>query len=399
MTAILTHQMLPEKQVRITGIGQSAVGRPATRTALQLTTDACLAAIADAGLRPEEIDGLCTYPGKSPDGGGIAPVGSTEAMVALGLAPTWVSASTEGHAHMGAIFQAIMAIASGLCRHVLIFRTVAQATARAQSRSSTLLGRQGNRTSGNNAWTVPFHAHSPTNLWALYAQAYFAKYGATERQLGAIAVNARRMAAHNPNAIYRDPITIDDYLASRVISSPLRLYDCDTHIDGATALVLSHRDAARDLANPPLAIEAMGMAVSKLGMGIHEGDFTTLPAERAGAMLWSRTDLAPGDVDVAQIYDGFSILTLLWLEAVGLCRRGEAAAFVEGGSRIALDGELPLNTSGGQLSAGRFHGYGHIHEACVQLWGRGGGRQVRDAGVSLVTNGGYGYGALLLRRD
>jgi acetyl-CoA acetyltransferase len=129
------------------------------------------------------------------------------------------------------------------------------------------------------------------------------------------------------------------------------------------------------------------------------GDFTSLPATIAGAMMWSHTDLKPRDVDVAQIYDGFSILTLLWLEALGFCKQGEAAAFVEGGTRIGLTGELPLNTSGGQLSAGRFHGYGHTYEACLQLWGRAGARQVADAKVCAVSNGGFGYGALLLRRD
>jgi acetyl-CoA acetyltransferase len=390
----------PEKQVRITGIGQSKVGRPSDRTAIQLTLDSCLEAIADAGLAPADIDGIATYPGKSSEGGGIAPVGTTEAAVALGLGPALGLAAThEGPGHMAAILNAVMAIATGLCRHVLVYRTIAQATARLASRSATLLGGSRSRVEGNNAWTVPFNAHSPTNMWALYAQAYFHKYGATSEQLGAIAVNGRKMAAMNPNAIYRKPITLDDYLASRVISSPLRLFDCDTHIDGSTALILSHRDAARDLRNPPLAIEAMGMAIGGIGMGIHRGDFTALPADRAGEMLWSRTDFKPKDVDVAQIYDGFSILTLLWLESVRLCRRGEAAAFVEGGTRIGLDGELPLNTSGGQLSAGRFHGYGHTHEACVQLWGRGGERQVRDARTCVVTNGGYGYGALLLRRD
>lgn len=391
---------LPEKQVCITGIGQSAVGRPSVRTALQLTLDACLEAITDAGLNADQIDGITTYPGRTAGGGGISPVGSTEAMLALGLNPVWLGASTEGHAHMGAMFQAIMAIATGLCRHVLVFRTVAQATARMApmpgGRGSTLMG--GGAAEGYNQWTVPYGAHSPTNIWALYAQGYADRFGMTSEELGAIAVNSRKMAAGNPNAIYRSPITIDDYMSSRMISAPLRLYDCDTHIDGATAILLSRKDAARDLRNPPLAIEAMGMGISGLGMGLHEGDFTYLPgAERAGAMLWSRTDLAPRDVDVAQIYDGFSILTLMWLEAAKLCGRGEAAAFVAGGTRIGLDGDLPLNTSGGQLSAGRFHGYGHTHEVCVQLWGRGGARQVSGAKVGIVTNGGYGYGALLLR--
>ncbi len=389
-----------EKLVRITGIGQSEVGRPSKRSALQLTTDACLAAIADAGLTPADIDGITTYPGKTTLGGGISPIGSTDALYALGLKPVWVGASAEGHAHMGAIFGAVMAIASGLCRHVLVFRTVAQATARLASREATLLGgHAGGRVEGSNAWTVPFNAHSPTNMWALYAQAYFDKYGARPEQLGAIAVNGRAMAAHNPNAIYRTPITIDDYMASRMISTPLRLYDCDSHIDGSTAILISHKDAAHDTRNPPLHIEAMGMSIGGLGLGIHTGDFTRFEADKAGAMMWGRTDLKPKDVSTAQIYDGFSIMTLMWLEAMQLCGRGEAAAFVEGGTRIGLAGALPLNTGGGQLSAGRFHGYGHIYEACLQLWARGGARQVKDAKVSAICNGGYGYGALLLRRD
>ena len=392
----------PEKKVCITGAGQSDVGRPSERTALQLTVDACSRALADAGLSPAQIDGLTTYPGKSGDSGGFSPVSSTEVMLALGLEPTWVGASTEGHAHMSAIISAIQAIACGLCRHVLVFRTVAQSTARLRSKSSTLLGGGGESTArleSPNSWYLPFGALSPVNIWALYAQAYFTKYGATAEQLGAIAVNGRRMAALNPNAIYRKQLSIEDYLASRIISSPLRLFDCDTHIDGSTALLLSHRDAARDMPRRPIAIEAMGMSIGGLGVGLHTGDFTALPAAKAGAMLWSRTDLGPSDVDVAQIYDGFSILTLLWLEALQFCGRGEAAAFVEGGSRIGLDGELPLNTSGGQLSAGRFHGYGHTHEACLQLWGLAGERQVEDAKVCVVANGGYGYGALLLKVD
>lgn len=390
----------PEKLVCVTGAAQSEVGRPSSRSALQLTADACLAAIADAGLTPGDIDGIATYPGKSPDGGGIAPVSPSEAAAVLGIDTKWILASAEGFSHMAPIFNAITAIACGLARHIVIFRSVSQATARMASRASTLMtGGRTSRIEGNNAWTVPYNALSPINTFALYAQAYFEKYGATEEQLGMIAVNNRRNAAHNENAIYRKPLSLEDYLASRVISSPLRLYDCDSHIDGSTAIVISHRDAAKDLRNPPLHIESIGMSVSGLWVGKYEGDFTTLKADKAGEMLWSRTDLKAKDMDCAQIYDGFSIHVWLWMEALGLVPRGEACRFVEGGSRIALDGELPLNTGGGQLSAGRFHGYGHIHEATVQLWGRGGGRQVQQARTCIISNGGYGYGAMILRRD
>ena len=392
----------PEKKVAITGIGQSEVARPSSKSAIALTVDACEAALADAGLKPSDIDGLTTYPGPISNGDGFSPIGSTEVMFAMGLRPTWIGASNEGHAHMGAIIGAIQAIASGLCRHVLVFRTVAQASARAEVPHAGIIGGGrvvAQRVWGGQSWTLPYNALSAATLYGLYANAYFRKYGATSEQLGAIAVHSRKMAAFNPNAIYRKPITLDDYMASRMISTPLRLFDCDTHIDGSTAILFSQRDAAKDLRQPPLAIEAMGMALGGFGVGFHTGDFTSMPAEIAGRMLWSRTDLKPADLDMAQIYDGFSILTLLWLEALQICAPGEAAQFVEGGSRIALDGALPMNTSGGQLSAGRFHGYGHTHEACLQLWGRGGERQVRDARVGVVCNGGFGYGALLLRRD
>lgn len=391
----------PEKSVRITGIGQSPVARPSDRTALEFTADACLEAIADAGLEPGDIDGIATYFGKLASGGGIGPVSTTEVQETIGLDIAWSDTANEGHSHLGCLFNAILALDAGLARHVLVFRSVAQATARERSRTATLLaGGQGGRVSGNSQWTVPFGAMSPTNMWALYARAYFDRYGARPEQLGWIAVNARAMAAGNPNAIYREPLTIEDYLASRVISSPLRLYDCDTHIDGATAVILSRADAVAGKGKPPIHIEAIGMGVSGLSNGIHSGDFTLLSgADQAGAHLWSRTDLTPADVDNAQIYDGFSILTVMWLEAMQLVPRGEALAYVDGGQRIALDGELPLNTGGGQLSGGRWHGYGHLHEACTQLWGRGGARQVDGARVSAICNGGYGYGAMLLRSD
>jgi acetyl-CoA acetyltransferase len=396
----MSAERYPEQQVAITGIGQSEVARPSSRSALLLTMDACLAAIADAGLRPQDIDGVSTYPGKSSEGGGIAPVGPTDVYTALKVEPALgLSATHEGPGHLGAVLNAVMAIATGMCRHVLVFRTVAQASARQVSRNVTLLTGSRERVEGNNQWTVPFHAHSPTNFWALFAQAYFDKYGARPEQLGWVAVNGRRMAALNPNAVYRKPITIEDYLASRVISTPLRLLDCDSHVDGSSAFVLSQRDAAKDMPNPPIFIEALGVAGGDIGAGINRGDFTCIPANTSGEKMWQRTDLTPANVDCAQIYDGFSIHTLMWLEAVKLCGQGEAAQFVEGGERIGLGGQLPLNTSGGQLSQGRLHGYGHSYEACLQLWGRGGERQVQNAQTCVVANGGYGYGALLLRRD
>jgi acetyl-CoA acetyltransferase len=138
--------------------------------------------------------------------------------------------------------------------------------------------------------------------------------------------------------------------------------------------------------------------MNPIGMGAYVGDFSHMGIDDVGDAIWSKTDFKPKDMDFAQLYDGFSIHVLMWLEALQLCGRGEAASFVEGGKRIGLDGELPLNTSGGQLSAGRFHGFGHIYEACLQLWGRAGERQIKDADVGIVSNGGFGVGAFVLRR-
>jgi acetyl-CoA acetyltransferase len=393
--------LYPEKQVCITGIGQSEVGRPSSHSAMKLTVDAVLQALGDAGLSKADIDGIVTYPGASGDASGISPIGSTDLMYAMGFEPKWVCSTTEGHNHMGAFAAAIHAIAAGACRHVLIFRTVAQATARHKVRHVSVLGggaSRGTVARGWQQWTLPYHVYSTANVFALYAKAYFDKFGATSEQLGSIAVNCRRMAALNPNAIYRTPITIDDYLSSRMISSPLHVYDCDTHIDGSTVLILSHRDAARDLRNPPIEIEALGLSLGGIGTGIHLNDFTELVADKTGDMLWSHTDCTPSEVDFAQLYDGFSIQALMWLESLRFCKRGEAATFVEGGERIGLNGQLPLNTFGGQLSAGRFHGFGYMYEACLQLWQRAGERQIRDAKLGVVSTGGLGFGAMLLKR-
>jgi len=195
-------------------------------------------------------------------------------------------------------------------------------------------------------------------------------------------------------------MTLDDYLSVRMISSPLCLYDCDVPCDGSTAVVLSANDVAGDLRKPPLRVEAVGCAIHGRNSWDQWEDLTTMALRDAGAMLWSRTDLRPSDVDVAELYDGFSFITLAWLEALGFCGKGEGGPFIEGGHRIALDGEIPLNTNGGQLSAGRLHGFGHLYESCLQLRGQAEERQVKAAKVA-VTSAGAGplASCLLLRTD
>lgn len=397
-----------ERRAVISGIGQSTVGRRLGRSELDLTVEAALAAIEDAGLRREDIDGLATYPGMGIGTGGFAGPGTPEVQDALRLRLNWHDGGGEGPGQIRAVMAACLAVAAGLARHVIVYRTVTESTAQGSG------GRQGIGGSGGGGsvpkfggflqWYLPFGAVSAVNWLALVAQRRFHEFGLTREQLGQIALNGRRNAALNDRAVYRDPMSLEDYLAARMISTPLCLYDCDAPCDGSTVVIVSHADYAADAPKPACHVNAMGTALRGRPSWDQFDDPTTMAARDAGTSLWERTDLRPSDVDVAQLYDGFSILTMVWLEALGFCGRGESGSFVEGGERISREGLLPLNTAGGQLSGGRLHGFGLLHEACVQLRGEGGERQVHRAGgrlpeVAAVANGGGPIaGTLLLTR-
>lgn len=386
-----------EKDVAITGVGQSEVGRPSNLSAMRLTVDACLQAIADAGLQRSDIDGVACWPGDNNNGDAFSPVGPSALKNTLGLNVNWFGAGYEGPGPLAGLINGAMAIAAGLCNHVLVFRTITEASARLVNKQAGALT---NKTQGRDSsfawqWFTPFNVQSGINLMALYAQRHFHEYGTRPEQLAQIALTCRRNAMRNPKAVYRTPMSMDDYMASRMISSPLRMFDCDVHCDASTAIVLSRRDIAKDLPNRPIRIEAMGAALNQ-PWSWDQISLTKMAAFDVAQMMWARTDYTPQDVGSAQLYDGFSILTMIWLEALGLCPTGESGAFVEGGARIALDGSLPINTNGGQLSGGRTHGLGYVHEACQQLWGRAEGRQTRDHHVSTVAAGGGPLGGSLL---
>lgn len=390
-----------ERRTIISGIGQSEVGRRLHRSGLDLTVDAALDAIADAGLATTDIDGIATYPGGGGGAGGaFSGPGTPEVQDAMRLEVNWHTGGVEGAAQLAAVVNAVMAVGAGLANHVLVYRTVTEATAQGSGGRQAVGGGGGDGVSGAMQWSLPFRAYSAANWLALNAQRHFHEFGTTREQLGMIAINARRNAGLNPSAIYRDPLDLDDYLDARMITSPFGLYDCDVPVDGSTALVVSRAEHARDVDHAVARVEAVGTALRGRPSWDQWDDLTTMAARDAAAHLWTRTDLGPGDVDVAELYDGFSFLSMVWLEALGFCGRGEAGPYVEGGGRIALEGELPLNTNGGQLSAGRLHGFGFIHEACVQLRGDGGDRQVVGAEVAAVANGGGPIaGAMLLTRE
>ena len=383
-----------EDKVALTGIGMSEIGRRLMRPPLSLTIEASERAIADAGLTIDDIDGLSTYPG----GGGFGPFsegGVTALESALGIRPTWHNGGIETFGPGGSVIAAMLAVAGGLARHVLCFRTLWEATHGELMKQGKIAPMM--RT---DPWFFPFGAVSAAHTLAQNAQRHFHRYGTTRETLGWIALNQRANAALNPTAIYRKPMTMEDYLEARMITTPLGLYDCDVPCDGAVAVIVSHVDVARDMAKPPVFVEAVGtQIIERL-----DWDQSTLTHEPQSlgqaAHMWTRTSLRPNDVDVAELYDGFTINCLSWIEALGFCGIGEAKDFLDGGHNIARDGLLPLNTHGGQLSHGRTHGMGLMHEAVTQLRGEAGERQVQGARVGVVSSGGLTpSGAILLRAD
>ena len=396
-----------ERRACVSGVGQSDIGRRPYRDPLELTLDACLAAIEHAGLTTADIDGISTFPGPMAQPPGFSGAGVYDVMDALRLECGWYGSGLETSGQLGSVVNACLAVASGLANHVLCFRSVWEGSAQGKEGRAAVMpgggggGGGGFKASGFMEWNLPFAAPSAAIWIAMFAQRHFHLYGTTREQLGQIAVNARANAALNPKAIYTAPMSLDDYLEARMISSPFGLYDCDVPCDGATAVIISRVDRARDLRNPPLRFEAVGTAIHGRPSWDQFDDLSTMANRDAAAQLWSRTDLTPADVQMLQAYDGFSFLALSWIEALGFCKVGEGGPFIEGGHAIGRDGVLPLNTHGGQLSSGRLHGYGFLHEAAVQMWGEAGDRQLdRPLDVSAVAaGGGNTCGCLLLVKD
>jgi acetyl-CoA acetyltransferase/uncharacterized OB-fold protein len=395
---MLTREKFEDK-VALTGIGMSQIGRRLMVPPLSLTVQACEAAITDAGLTIDDIDGLSTYPGGG-DLGGFGEGGVTALEAALGIHPTWHNGGIETFGPGGSVIAAMLAVAGGLARHVLCFRTLWEATYNELLKQGEQQGKIAPSTGRTTSWLIPFGATSAAHTLAQNAQRHMHRYGTTKETLGWVALNQRANAELNPSAIYRSPMTMDDYLNARPITTPFGLYDCDVPCDASIAVIVSAVDAARDLAKPPVLVEAVGTQIIER----IDWDQSTLTHEPQvlgqSAHLWSRTSLRPADVDVAELYDGFTMNCLSWIEALGFCGIGEAKEFLDGGKNIARDGLLPLNTHGGQLSHGRTHGMGLLHEAVSQLRGEAGERQVAAARVGVVSSGGLTpSGVLLLRAD
>jgi acetyl-CoA acetyltransferase len=384
------------REAYITGIGMSEVGVRLTRSALGLTVDAVREALDDAGLTIDQIDGISTYPGKMTAFLGFSPVSTDDLMEAMGIKPKWYVGAAEITAQLGAIAEAAAAVKAGYARHIVVFRTVYEAAALARPEEFPPMNRRTDVTGGSQ-WVSPFGAFSAACWTAQFAMRHVKRYGMTREQLAQIALNDHRNAALNPRALVKEPLTLDKYMEARLISTPFCLYDCDRFTDVSTVVIVSASDALDEVTATPIRIAAAAGSCDR---------YSWDQAEYAGAYatgrdLWKTTDYTVDDLDMVQFYDGFAFQPITWLEGLGICDIGEGHKFIEGGTRIALDGELPMNTGGGQLGWGRLHGFGYAYESVVQLRGQGGARQVKgDPRLSVATSGGGPLAAaLLLARD
>ncbi|HEY1973873.1 MAG TPA: OB-fold domain-containing protein [Pseudonocardia sp.] len=369
-----------ERRAVLAGVGRSSFGRRLDQSIDQLTLAACRAAIADAGLRSSDIDGVCAYPGAV---AGHHRVGVEAIARRLGIEANWWCGAHEVPGQTGVVIAAMLAIAAGLCRHVLCWTAVGT-----DLRPGLYAEAPTGRVTGEPCWQAPFGALSPANWVALAASRYFACYGADHGVLGAVAMASRRHAMANPDALYREPLDLATYQAGRPISTPLRIYDCDVPCDGAVAVLVSAVESAGDLRQPAVRVDAVGTQLTER----QSWDQGTLTHQQnvfgPARQLWSRASVSRPDIDLANLYDGFTFNVLCWLEALGFCGLGEAGDFLADGARIGPGGDLPVNPHGGQLSAGRSNGFGQLYEAVVQLRGQAGARQVDGAQVALVSSGG-----------
>lgn len=382
----------------ITGIGRTEFSKDSGRSELTLACEAAHAAIADAGLKPAEIDGIVRC---DMDHVSVGALGAALALPDLGFS---AEVGVGGGAPCGMVGVAVGAILSGQANNVLVFRSLngrSEARFGAAIAPRTQVGGQGSY----DEFFTPYGLLTAPQSFALLAQRHAIEYGTTPEQFGAVAVTCRANANRTPHAQMHDkPLNIEQYLASRVISTPLRLFDCCLETDGACAVVVTRADRAADSPHGGVVIRAIAQGAPMGGSGgmmfpsITWNDPLRLAPGEVAKRLWARAGMGPNDIDVAQIYDCFTITVLLQLEDYGFCKRGESGAFAGSGA-IASNGSLPINTDGGNLSGGYVHGMNHIVEAVRQLRGTA-DVQIAKAETCLVTSGPVGISSgMILRRN
>ncbi len=374
--------MIAANRAAIVGIGESAIGKVEDRSALQLHSDAVHAALADAGLTLNDIDGLITNPVRVEAWN--MPCGVVSSY--LGIRPSYLlTLDLAGASGAAMVHHAAMAIAAGQCKTVLCVGGQNLLSNKLRAHAVKQMAESG---AAHPQFEAPYGPLVASN-YALIARRHMHEYGTTPEQMAEVAVTIRKHASLNPNAHKRSLITVDDVMKSPMITSPLKRYDCALVSDGACAAIITSADRARDLKQKPVYLLGQGYGLSHSYVGEYL-NLTTSGAVDSGRKAFEMSGLKHSDIDVAELYDCFTITVIIELEDLGFCKKGEGGAFVQGG-RIGLDGELPLTTHGGLLSAGHFGlsaGFLHVLEAVRQIRGSAGERQVKDVKTALVHGNG-----------
>lgn len=372
----------------IVGIGETEYSKRSPSSTVALNLEAALGAIEDAGLRPQEIDGVVPYPGT---------ITAEDLATNLGMPDLRFSALTPlgGAGPVAGVQAAAAAVASGVATHVLVMA----------GRKASSQERVGQRVFTfpqmrlMAEFEAPYGNVVPALWYAHMARRHMHEYGTTVEQLGWVAVTMREHARLNPRAMKKEPITLAAHRASRMIADPFRLLDCSLESDGAAAVVVTSAERARDLRRRPVLVAGVAEGHPDSPMTITQRPvMTELGVKRAAPRAFAMAGIGPEDVDVAEIYDCFTWVVICQLEDLGFCKKGEGGPFVEGG-RIGLGGALPVNTHGGLLSQAHIVGMNHVVEAVRQLRGDAGPAQVTGARTALVTGyGDFGDGSVLILR-
>jgi acetyl-CoA acetyltransferase len=364
---------IPETGIAFVGCGYTDLTRKPVATDMELALAACRAAAADAGIDPADIDGINIqvhhYP--PPD---------TAAVVA-GLGMREVNWQEDGGIGVGSLARAASVLDAKQCHTIVVCKVMNTAA----PIGTPQIDRDTGGVGGPGQFEVPYGLGYTMQRVGLTSRRWMHRFGITAEQIGWLCVVEREHAMLNPHAIFRNPLTMEEYLDSRWISAPLRLFDCDYPVNGAFAYVITREERARSCRHEPVFL--LGWVDS----GIAAATFHLFPEELGGMIplaeqLYGDTGLRPEHMNIWLLYDGYSFFALQWMENLGLVPRGESGAYVEGGERIRHTGEHPLNTHGGQLSEGRLHGAGHILEAVQQLRGTAGDRQARHNDFAIVCS-------------
>ena len=364
--------------VAIAGVGQAGLGQAHGFTEMEILVQAAQRAVADAGLTMQDIDGIATA-------SVTATMWAMPVIEHLGIKPTFIdSTMLGGSSFVAHLMPALQALESGQCNAVLVCYGSTQ-------RTSTI-GRaeiaNARRKLDPQPYEAPYNPLNPLSSYALVAARHMHQYGTRREHLAEVAVAARRWAQMNPEATQRDPLTIEDVLSSRMVSDPLSVRDCCLVTDGAGAYVLVRADRAKDLKQKPVYVLGSSTAVWNRQIS-SMADLTVTAAQQSGRIAFEMAGLAPKDIDVLELYDAFTINTILFLEDLGFCKKGEGGDFVSNGG-IAPGGHLPVNTNGGGLSCIHPGMYGVfiMIEAVRQLRASCGERQIANAQTAVVHGNG-----------